>query len=324
MAVPLNFIEPELATLVDQAPSGGAWIHEIKFDGYRIAARVISGKVALITRGGLDWTQRFQAIANELRKLKRDAYLDGEIVVLTASGISDFGSLQDALSTNHQRDRLMYYVFDLLHLGGADLRVETLRDRKAKLAELLATVKMPRVRYSDYLVGGGAAFYQRACKAGLEGILSKRADAPYRSGRIGDWLKVKCTKRQELVVGGWVQSEKKGRALASLLLGYYGADGRLVYAGKVGTGFGIKFGHQLVKQLSERGRDTAPFIDVPRPETRGASWTEPRLVVEVEFTEWTRDGRIRHTSFQGVRKDKPAREVRRETPRSAKRTVPES
>ena len=297
--------------LVDAAPSGDAWHHEIKFDGYRVAARLTGGKVTLLTRRGFDWTDRFRPIADELRLLKRrDVYLDGEVVALTSAGISDFGSLQEALSSQ-RGDQLVYYVFDLLHLGSKDLRREPLRERKAKLADLLATDSMPRIRLSEHIAGGGAAFFKQACKARLEGIMSKRADAPYRSGRGGDWLKVKCTKRQELVVGGWKQSDKKGRALASLLLGYYD-KGKLIYAGKVGTGFGIKQGYELVAQLSKRSRDGSPFVDVPRAEGRDALWTEPRMVVEVEFTEWTRDGYVRHPSIQGIREDKPARQVRRE------------
>ena len=308
-----NFIEPELATLVDKAPAGDAWLHEIKFDGYRIGARLHKGAPTLLTRRGLDWTKRFSDIAHELRLLKRrNAYLDGEIVALTSAGVSDFGGLQDALS-NHgmPRDHLVYFVFDLLYLGGEDLRRQPLRERKALLADLFSSAALSRVRLSEHVDGGGTAFFKAACKTGLEGIVSKRAGAAYRSGRVGDWLKVKCTRRQELVVGGWQQSDKEGRALASLLLGYY-EGGKLIYAGKVGTGFGIKHGYELVAHLSKRSRDRSPFVDVPRAEARHASWTEPRMVVEVEFTEWTRDGYVRHPSFQGVREDKLAREVRRE------------
>jgi bifunctional non-homologous end joining protein LigD len=314
MAAPADFIPPELATLVDKAPVGDAWVHEIKFDGYRIAARLNGGKATLLTRRGLDWTERFRAIADELRLLKRrDAYLDGEIVALTAAGVSDFGGLQQALSsTGAQRDGLVYFVFDLLWLGGKDLRGEPLRDRKAMLLDLLGKAAMTHVRFSDHVAGDGTRFFRQACKAGLEGIVSKRAGASYRSGRVGDWLKVKCTKRQEFVVGGWQQSDKKGRALASLLLGYYDKAGKLIYAGKVGTGFAIEQGYELVAQLTKRSRPGSPFVDVPRAETRGAQWTAPRMVVEVEFTEWTRDGVIRHPSFKGIREDKPARQVRRE------------
>jgi bifunctional non-homologous end joining protein LigD len=308
-----DFIKPELATLVDEAPDGEAWFHEIKFDGYRVGARLSGGNAALMTRHGLDWTDRFRVIADELELLKcRDAYLDGEIVALTAEGISDFGSLQEALSSQGKlRDELVYYIFDLLQVGDKDLRKVPLRDRKARLLELLGKANMPRVRFSQHVEGNGAKFYRSACRTGLEGIISKRAESLYRSGRVGDWLKVKCTKRQEFVVGGWLQSDKKGRDLASLLLGYYD-KGRLIYAGKVGTGFGIKQSYELVAKLSKRSRAGSPFVDVPRAEARGAMWTEPRMVVEVEFTEWTRDGYVRHPSFQGVREDKPAREVRRE------------
>jgi len=321
IAVP-DFIEPELATLVDKAPEGDAWFHEIKFDGYRIGCRLMGGKATLLTRGGLDWTDRFPQIADELESLKtRDAYFDGEIVSLNAEGISEFGGLQDALASHGKlRDDLVYYVFDLLQLGDEDLRREPLRDRKARLLELLGKRKTPRIRFSRHVAGNGAEFYRVACKTGLEGILSKPADSLYRSGRAGEWLKVKCTKRQEFVVGGWQQSDKKGRSLASLLIGYYDRTGMLIYAGKVGTGFGIKQGYEIVMQLSKHGAERPPFVDVPRAEARHAHWTAPRMVIEVEFTEWTRDGHVRHPSFQGVREDKRAREVKRERPRRIKAT----
>src|ERR1041385_1711439 len=229
-----KFIEPELATLVDQAPEGDAWFQEIKFDGYRIGCRLKGGGATLLTRGGLDWTDRFPHIADELELLKRrDAYLDGEIVALNAEGISDFGGLQDALSSHRKlRAELVYYVFDLLRLGDVDLRRAPLRERKARLLEVLSVKKVRRIRFSQHVEGNGADFYRVACKPGLEGIISKPAESLYRSGRAGEWLKVKCTKRQEFVVGGWQQSDKKGRVLASLLLGYYDKAGRLVYAGK--------------------------------------------------------------------------------------------
>ena len=210
-----EFISPELATLTDKAPAGDAWIHEIKLDGYRTAARLEAGKVRMLTRSGLDWTARFRPIATALALPKiRAAYLDGEIAVMGEDGVTSFAALQDALSRG-QAQRLTYYVFDLLHLNGRDLTGLPLIERKALLAPLIA--RLPKggpIRYSDHVQGQGPAFFAQACKHHLEGIVAKRAAAPYSSGRTEDWLKVKCLNRQEFVIGGWMRSDKPGRDCA--------------------------------------------------------------------------------------------------------------
>ena len=311
-----DFIPPELATLTDKAPAGDGWVHEIKLDGYRTAARLEAGKVRMLTRSGLDWTARFRPIAPALTLLKtRAAYLDGEIAVLGEDGVTSFAALQDALSRG-QAQRLTYHVFDLLHLDGRDLTGLPLIERKALLAPLIA--RLPKggpVRYSDHVQGQGPAFFAQACKHHLEGIVAKRAAAPYRSGRTEDWLKVKCLNRQEFVIGGWMRSDKPGRELRSLLLGYYDR-GKLVFAGKAGTGFGLAAGRELARRLGKIERDTPPFASVPREYQRGARWVDPRLVAEVTFTTWTADHLLRHPSFEGLREDKPAKDVRLERSRS--------
>jgi bifunctional non-homologous end joining protein LigD len=307
-----DFIPPELATLTDKAPAGDDWVHEIKLDGYRTAARLQGGEARMLTRSGLDWTPRFRPIAAAIAVLKaRTAYLDGEIVVLGADGVMSFAALQEVLSRG-QADRLTYHVFDLLHLDGRDLRQLPLIERKALLAPLLARLpKGSPLRFSDHVQGQGPEFFVQACKHNLEGIVAKRAAATYRSGRAEDWLKVKCRNRQEFVIGGWMASDKPGRELRSLLLGYY-EGGKLIFAGKAGTGFGLAAGRELARRLGETERDTPPFVSVPRPYQRGARWVQPRLVAEVTFSTWTADHLLRHPSFLALREDKPAKDVKLE------------
>jgi len=311
-----TFIPPELATLTDKAPAGDDWIHEVKLDGYRTAARLETGKVRMLTRSGLDWTAHFRPIAAALAvPTIRAAYLDCEIAVLGEDGVTSFAALQDALSRG-QTQRLSYHVFDLLHLDGGDLTGLPLIERKAVLARLIA--RLPPggpVRYSDHVQGQGPKFFAQACKLHLEGIVSKRAAAPYLSRRSEDWLKVKCLNRQEFVIGGWMESDKRGRSLRSLLLGYYDG-GKLIFAGKAGTGFDLKTGHDLVAWLRKLERPEPPFVAVPRAYQRGARWAEPKLVVEVAFTTWTADHLLRHPSFEGLREDKPARQVKLERPKT--------
>lgn len=309
-----DFIPPQLATLVSRAPAGDQWAHEIKLDGYRTAGRIARGKATMLTRKGLDWSAKFGPIADALASLKaRAAYVDGEIIALDPSGVSSFGGLQEALSAGLV-DRLLYYAFDLLHLDGRDLRGLPLVTRKEALQALLSGSGADgRVRYSEHHAGQGGAFFKQACRHGLEGMVSKRLDAPYQSGRGGAWLKVKCVRRQEMVIGGWRQSTAPGRELGSLLVGYY-ERGKLRYAGKVGTGFTERAARELLAELRKIERKDSPFVEVPREYRRDAHWVEPRLVAEVELTAWTRDGRIRHSSFKGLREDKDPREVRRELP----------
>jgi bifunctional non-homologous end joining protein LigD len=312
-----DFIAPALATLVDCAPTGDEWLHEIKFDGYRTALRLDKGMPRMLTRSGLDWTTRFWPIAATATTLRaRVAYIDGEVTVLDDMGVSDLGGLQEALSEG-RAERLVYYAFDLLHLDGRNLMGLPLVGRKARLEKLMAGLRTGGpIRYSEHVLGHGPELFRGACEDGLEGILSKRAGTPYHLGRTTDWLKTKCTRRQEFVIGGWRRSTASARALGSLLVGFYDGD-KLVYADKVGTGFTERVGREVIAKLERRRRETSPFVEVPRAEARGARWVEPVNVAEVEFSAWTRDGHIRHPSLRGLREDKAAGEVRAERPSRA-------
>jgi len=254
----------------------------------------------MLTRKGLDWTERFRPIAAALADLRvKTAYLDGEIVVIRPDGVSSFADLQETLSSG-QASRLTYYAFDLLHLDGHDLTKAPLIQRKRTLQATLATLSVDsRVQYTEHLVGNGPAALRHACELGLEGIVSKLADGPYHSGRgrAGqDWLKTKCIQRQEFVVGGWAASDESGRDLKSLLVGHYESD-KLIFAGRVGTGFTVRIERNLLGRLRQLERSESPFVAVPRDYRAGAVWVEPRLVVAVKFTTWTRD---RHPSFDGL------------------------
>lgn len=313
----LDFIEPQLATLERDAPPGKDWLHEVKFDGYRMQAQIAGTEVRLLTRAGLDWTEKFgPEIVAELAQLKcSDAIIDGEIVVLADSGVSSFSLLQQDLSAN-RTSRFTYYVFDLMRLDGKDLRREPLVERKQALQELLGEpAENAAVRFSDHFAEPGKIMLQHACRMGLEGIVSKRADAPYRSGRGPSWVKSKCTERQEFVIGGYLPSEKTGRGLRSLLVGYH-EGGKLHYAGRVGTGFSVKGATDLKKKLDALKAKSSPFAATV-PNGKGLVWVKPELVGEVEFRSWTSDRIIRHASFQGLREDKPAEEVVQEKPSKA-------
>ncbi|TPL94003.1 DNA ligase D [Mesorhizobium sp. B2-3-12] len=312
----LDFIEPQLATLERDAPSGQDWLHEVKFDGYRMQAQIAGTEVRLLTRTGLDWTEKFGGeIAAELAGLKcSDAIIDGEIVVLADSGVSSFALLQQDLSAK-RTNRFIYYVFDLMRLDGKDLRREPLVERKRALQDLLGEqADNAAVRFSDHFAEPGKIMLEHACRMGLEGVVSKRADAPYRSGRGPAWVKSKCTARQEFVIGGYLPSDKAGRGLRSLLVGYY-EGGDLHYAGRVGTGFSTKGANDLKKKLDALKAKGSPF-DAAVPKGKGLVWVKPELVGEVEFRSWTSDRIIRHASFQGLREDKPAEEVVQEKPKA--------
>ena len=303
----------QLAKLVSDAPTGDDWVHELKFDGYRILARVEDGAARLITRNGKDWTEQFPGVAEALSELAcESAVVDGEVVVLDADGRTSFQLLQNSLS-GARAGTPLFFGFDLLHLDGRDLTKATLVDRKSLLRPLLAGAPVDRVRYSDHVRGMGPAFFERACRMGVEGIISKRADSPYRAGRGGDWLKVKCTARQEFVVVGYTEPSGSRVGLGALLLGVHDNEGRLVYAGKVGTGFTDRTLLELQERLTRLERKAAPVEDPPRGyKVRGVHWVDPELVAEIEFTEWTDDGKVRHPSFQGLREDKEAEDVVRE------------
>ena len=315
-----RYPEVQLATLVDRPPEGAQWLHEIKLDGYRLLAFVSGGVPVLRTRNGKDWTESFPSLASALATLKaKDAVLDMEAVILDAQGKSSFQALQAALGIGGKAQSIVAYVFDLLHLDGVDLTAMPLTERKAKLERLLKHSRQKTwLRYSEHIAGQGAEIFAQACQAGLEGIVSKQADAPYRAGRQQSWLKTKCGLRQEFVILGFSDARTGERALGALYLGYQ-KNGVLRYAGKVGTGFTMK----SARDLAERYRSMAVKEPVlPRTEASGMTageyhsihWIKPTLLCEIAFTEWTGDGRIRHPSFQGLREDKSAAEVKKETP----------
>ena len=309
----LKFIEPELATLTDAIPTGQNWLHEIKFDGYRTMAYIEGNSVRMLTRTGLDWTPKFQALADRLAKLGvKSAIIDGEVVATNAEGRSSFTSLKDALSSGKSGD-LQYYVFDLLHLDGEDLRKLPLLERKARLTEILKGKDFDgRINFSEHFLEADTGFLNKICDLEMEGLICKRGDAPYVSGRAKSWLKVKCHKRQEFVIGGFSEPTHAERGIGAILLGYYEEE-KFVYAGKCGTGFDRDTSVMLRKMLDAIETTESQYDDkLPADARRGAHYVTPKLVCEVEFTEWTDEGRLRHPSFQGLREDKPANEVGRD------------
>jgi bifunctional non-homologous end joining protein LigD len=323
--------EPQLATLVDSPPRGGKWIHELKFDGYRIIARIERGRVRLFSRNGKDWTTRFPEIAQAIARVPaRNALIDGEVVSLAANGASNFRRLQEALSAQRTGD-LVYQVFDLLHLDGYDTADASQIERKAALAQLIdagAFTGDGRIRYTDHIESDGEEFFQRVCELGLEGIVSKAADARYRQGRTRHWLKTKCTQHEELVIGGYTEPGGARVGFGALLLGAFDEKGALVYMGRVGTGFDTRQLAELAPRLAKIEAPRSPFAT--SVDARGVHWVRPTLVAEVEFTERTRDGLLRHPSFRGLREDKEPAESRvmdiersaaAATPRAAVRTA---
>jgi bifunctional non-homologous end joining protein LigD len=307
-------IEPQLATLAAAAPEGDEWINEIKYDGYRVLCEVDGGRAKLTTRHGKNWSDRFRPIGAAAAALPvRSALLDGEVVVLEKDGTTSFQALQNALAEGRGRD-LVYFAFDLLYLDGYDLRPAPLAARKQALETVLAAAGGGPLRWSDHVQGGGKAFHRQACSFALEGIVAKRADLPYHPGRSRDWVKVKCLQRQEMVIGGFTDPEGSRTGLGALLVGVY-EGGELRFSGKVGTGFTGKTLDQLRRRLDAIERRSPPFANPPRgAAARGAHWVEPKLVAEVAFAQWTRDGNLRHPTFQGLREDKDPREVVREVP----------
>ena len=308
------FVEPCLATLADSAPQSDNWIHEIKFDGYRIQARLDNGRVKLLTRRGLGWTRKFPSIAEAVTTLPaKTALIDGELVVEDEDGVSSFSLLQQDLKDG-RHDRMAFYVFDLMHLDGRDLKPLPLMERKHSLARLLRnTSKGAPLRLSESLVEPGPTLHKHACKLGLEGIVSKLASAAYHSGRGHDWIKTKCSDRQEMVIAGFVPSTADAHSVGALVLGYY-KRGRLHYAGRTGTGFTHASARDLYRKLKALKRAKSPFDTLPAEErgVRVPNWVEPRLVAEVDFHGWTHGDRVRQASFQGLREDKPANQVARE------------
>ncbi|KGD95031.1 DNA ligase D [Rhizobium sp. YS-1r] len=324
-----DFIEPQLATLVKSAPSGKRWVHEIKIDGYRLQAHIENGKVTLLTRTGLDWTHKFgkQIVAAFAKLPVSEAIIDGEVAVEAGSGATDFSLLQQALSEGHT-DHFTFYAFDLLHLDGYDLTGATLLRRKEALETLFADSGSV-LRYSEHFSDEGALVLKHACRLSLEGIISKIADAPYRPGRGRDWVKSKCSARQEFVVAGYVPSSVNRKAIGSLVMGYY-EKGKLRHAGRVGTGYSNTVAQSLFKRLNGIRSDKSQFDEkLAAVEKKDAVFVRPELVAEVEFRGWTADAHIRHASFRGLREDKDPKDIVREggpvnaaeEPKPPKRTV---
>ncbi|HEV2745940.1 MAG TPA: DNA ligase D [Allosphingosinicella sp.] len=300
------FREPQKATLVDNVPSGAGWMHEMKFDGYRCLLGIGGGRARVYTRSGLDWSDKFPEIAAAAAGLEiGSALLDGEIVKLDEQGKSNFSALQQAISEGGRG--LALFLFDALEIDGEDLTPLPNIERKARLASLLGDGKPPFLLYADHIVGHGEKLFDAMCEAGQEGIISKKADAPYRGARTKSWLKIKCVRRQEFVIVGWTPSEAKARGFRSLLLAL-NEDGRLRYAGKVGTGFDMQTLQDLLARF-RRIEASKPPVAVPRADARGAHWVKPQLVAEVAFAEFTSEGVVRHASFLGLRADKEASEV---------------
>ncbi|AYK03136.1 DNA ligase D [Legionella sainthelensi] len=305
-----DFIPPQLATLVDKPPVGGQWLHEIKFDGYRILAYKNDSEVLLKSRNNLPWTSEFPSIVEAIGQLPfKQLILDGEIVILDAKGRSDFQLLQNSLKSKKNAS-FDYFLFDLVYFEGYDLRKLSLLERKAILKNILE-INIPLLHYSEHIIKEGKELYQYSCQHSLEGIISKKASATYISKRNKDWLKIKCIKRQEFIIGGY-SSPKGGRShFGSLFLGVYNKEGTIDFIGNVGTGFTEKSLGEINKLLQENKCSKNPFNTNPPGYTK-AHWLKPTLVCEVEFTEWTKDDHIRHPSFKGLRLDKKATEVLRE------------
>lgn len=312
-----SFVGMEAASPSSDPPSGKDWIHEIKLDGYRLEARIDHGRVKLLTRSGLDWTGKFKTLAKAFSALTVDqALIDGEVVAETGEGFSSFSELQADLKEGRE-NRLVFYAFDLLHLDGYDLTRAPLRERKRALASVLPTDRTGFIRVSEHFDTDGEALKRHACRIGFEGIISKRASAPYVSGRSKDWLKIKCSNRQELIVVGYAPSTTARRAVGSLALGVF-ENGELLYVGKVGSGFSTKASEDLWTQLEPLRRTDSPARIPADSDTRNVRWVEPRLVAEVEFREWTNSGHVRHAVFHGLRLDKDPRDVTREPAVKAK------
>jgi bifunctional non-homologous end joining protein LigD len=302
-------LKPQLATAAATAPDGGEWLHEIKYDGYRLVAFVEGGAVRLVTRGGLDWTEKFPALAARLAILPvKSAIFDGELVALRPDGITSFADLQDAISAK-RTERLTYFAFDMLYRDGWELTGTMLEDRKSVLAELVPPHAEGMLRYSDHHIGQGPDFLKQAAAYGVEGIVAKRRDKPYEQGRGRNWLKIKSRNRDEFIIVGFTDPEGSREGFGALLLGYYDPNGALRYAGRVGSGFTGARLAQLHKSLSPLEIRRAPVTLPPEERRKDIHWVKPGLVVEVEYAAWTADALIRQSTFQGLREDKPLKEI---------------
>lgn len=307
------FVEPSLALLAEKPPSGPNWLHEIKYDGYRMQARLDGGKVKLLTRKGLDWTKRFSSIAQALKSLPLSSgLLDGELIVQDESGVSSFSGLQSDLKSG-KHSRMVYMVFDMLYCEGTTLTGVPLLERKEALQAVLSTLPSNSpIRFSEHLDVGADELLQHACRLGLEGIISKQADSKYISSRSGHWIKSKCNLRQEFVIVGYMPSTATRAAIGSLVLGYYDGNA-LVHAGRVGTGYSNELARDLMKTLQPLETSQPKFQNAVAPaSSRGVKWIKPQLVAEVEYRGWTSDNLLRQASFKGLREDKAPTEIRRE------------
>jgi len=319
---PPPFQEPQLATLIDEVPTGDGWIHEYKYDGYRLLLAVGDGAATAWTRTGKDWSDKFKPLVKAAARLPAGCLIDGEVVALDENERPNFQLLQSTLK-DEAGANLVFYAFDLLVDRGQDIKKLPNIERKERLRALLEGVSPPML-YGDHVVGRGEAMFEAVCKQGGEGVVSKKADAPYRNVRTRNWLKIKCTQRQEFVIVGWSESDKR-RGFRSLLVAVK-EGGKFTYAGKVGTGFNDDLIEQIMERMKPLEVDKAA-LDVPRAERKGAHWLKPKLVAEIAFAEFTGDGILRHPSFVGLRDDKPASKVVREVPQhlsksKAKRELP--
>lgn len=321
-----SWIKPQLTRLVEEAPAGPDWLHEIKYDGYRMHARLDGKQIKLLTRTGLDWSHRYRRTIKALGSLRvKSAYLDGELCALNADGVPVFSRLQAAMDEG-KTDELIYFAFDLLHLNGKSTAGLPLIERKERLQRLLAK-EIPGLRYSEHVLGNGPAFHRQACRLGLEGAISKRLDRPYVPGDRGLWVKSKCLNREEFVVVGWSEPEGSRPHIGALLLGYYTEDGRLHYAGRAGTGMTVAELKRLAGVLAPLQIPRMPLAESPPRDSRFGSplqlsrvhWVRPEVVVEVTYLTWTEDNLLRQVSYQGQREDKPAGQVVRPIPHPPRR-----
>ena len=318
---PPKWIKPQLTRLVNEAPTGGDWLHEIKYDGYRMHARLDGGQAALLTRTGLDWSHRYRRTIEALRALPvKSAYLDGELCALGSEGVPSFSRLQAAMDEGRTGE-LVFYAFDLLHLNGTSTAALPLIERKERLQRLFKK-DLPAVRFSEHVLGDGPRFRAEACRLGLEGVISKRVDRAYAPGDRGLWVKSKCLNREEFVVVGWTDPTGSRSHIGALLLGYYTEDGRLHYAGRAGTGITAKELERLARLLAPLQVPRMPLAEPPPRDSRFGTplqlskvhWVRPEIVVEVTYLTWTEDNLLRQVSYQGQREDKPARQVVRPVP----------
>lgn len=319
---PPKFINPQLAELVEQVPEGRNWLHEIKYDGYRTLCRIEHDNVKFLTRSGLDWTSRYEVLIDAAKKLKlQNAFFDGEVVCLDENGRSDFQMLQNALSEK-RFDKIFYFVFDLLFLNGKDWCQKTLIERKKHLKKLLQHSKKNRFLFSEHFKQGDKMF-KECCRLHLEGVVSKEANAPYVSGRSAIWQKIKCTHREEFIIGGYTLTNK-AQPFSALLLGYFDENKKLHYAGRVGTGFSDTTFDKILQKIEKLSQKKSSFqVNSPK-KSRDILWLKPKLIAEIEFKNWTSHKLIRQPIFCGLREDKKSTEIKIEVTHPDRLIYPQS